>query len=110
MTLPDLSELSEEELAQVAQEAAQRLHDLQHREESVRARLADPEEVRRQIANLLNQATEIQAIIDTPNSDIKANPQVHIIKLARAQKRANANVVRLLRVLAGALESGDLGE
>ena len=59
-------------------------------------------------AALLRQAA-YQAVIDTPNSEIKANPQGHIVSIARQGKRSERALIRLARLVGGLLDSTDTG-
>lgn len=110
MPLPDLTELDEPQLRDLLDAVTARLAQIQGQEQAVRETLLDPVVVAAQIDNLLTQAGHVQGVIDTPNSEIKANPQQHIIVLARAQKRAINNLIRVLRTSAGVLDSDDTGE
>ena len=110
MAVPDISGLTEEELVTLLQQANAELLAKQNSEQAVRETLLDPATVQAQIDNLLGQKDAVQAVIDTPNSDIKANPQQHIMALARAQKRTINNLVRLLKTNAGLLDNAELGE
>ena len=110
MAIPDITGLTEEELVTLLQQANAELRVRQNSEQTVRETLLDPTTVQTQIDNLLTQKDNVQAVIDTPNSEIKTNPQQHIMALARAQKRTINNLVRLLRTNAGLLDSADVGE
>lgn len=59
-------------------------------------------------AALLRQAA-YQAVIDTPNSEIKANPQGHIVSIARQGKRSERALIRLARLVGGLTDSADTG-
>ena len=59
-------------------------------------------------AALARQAA-YQAVIDTPNSEIKANPQGHIVNLARQGKRSERALIRLARLVGGLTQSADTG-
>ena len=59
-------------------------------------------------AALARQAA-YQAVIDTPNSEIKANPQSHIVNLARQGKRSERALIRLARLVGGLTQSADTG-
>ena len=59
-------------------------------------------------AALLRQAA-YQAVIDTPNSEIKANPQGHIVSIARQGKRSERALIRLARLVGGLTGSADTG-
>ena len=59
-------------------------------------------------AALARQAA-YQAVIDTPNSEIKANPQTHIVNLARQGKRSERALIRLARLVGGLTQSADTG-
>lgn len=107
---PDISELTDQELSQLIIEANALLNARRNQEEETRQNLLDPGVVSQQIENLLAQGEVIQQTIDTRNVDIKNDPQLHILALARAQKRVINNLIRLLRTNAGLLESDDVGE
>lgn len=76
-------------------------------------RAANEQVLRDGLANVITAALErqdtSQAVIDTPNSEIKANPQLHIIALARATKRQDRAIIRLARLAGGLLDSSDTG-
>ena len=110
MAVPDISGLTEEELVTLLQNANSALQSKMQTEDEVRRTLLDPVTVQRQIDNLFTQKDSVQAVIDTPNADIKANPQQHIMALARAQKRTINNLVRLLKTNAGVLDNAEIGE
>lgn len=110
MAIPDITGLTEEELVTLLQRANAELLAKQDNERAVRETLLDPATVQTQIDNLLTQKDSVQAVIDTPNSDIKANPQQHIMALARAQKRTINNLIRLLKTNAGVLDNADVGD
>ena len=59
-------------------------------------------------AALARQAA-YQAVIDTPNSEIKANPQSHIVSIARQGKRSERALIRLARLVGGLTDSADTG-
>ena len=59
-------------------------------------------------AALARQA-EYQTIIDTPNSEIKANPQGFIVKAARQGKRAERALIRLCRLVGNLTTTADTG-
>ena len=108
--IPDITGLTEEELAVLLQQANAELQAKQNSEQTVRETLLDPATVQTQIDNLLSQKDSVQAVIDTPNADINSSPAKHIVALARAQKRTINNLVRLLKTNAGLLDSADVGE
>ena len=110
MAVPDISGLTEEELTTLLQQANAALQSKMQTEDEVRRTLLNPETVQNQIDNLLTQNDKVQVVIDTPNSEIKANPQQHIMALARAQKRTINNLVRLLKTNAGVLDNAEIGE
>ena len=110
MAIPDITSLTEEELTTLLQQANALLIALRNQEEETRNNLLDPEVVAQQIENLLTQGEAVQGVIDTPNGEVKANPQLHILALARAQKRTINNLIRVLRTSAGVLDSADTGE
>ena len=110
MAVPDISGLTEEELTTLLQQANAALQSKMQTEDEVRRTLLNPETVQNQIDNLLTQNDKVQVVIDTPNSEIKANPQQHIMALARAQKRTINNLIRVLKTSSGVLDSADLGE
>lgn len=70
-------------------------------------------ELRDGLRNVIDAATDRQAIaqeiIDTPNADIKANPQQHIVRLARVCKRQERAIIRLARIVGGLTDSTDTG-
>ncbi|WP_396935239.1 hypothetical protein [Mycolicibacterium sp.] len=65
------------------------------------------------LQNVLTRAAgyqaDAQAIIDDTNSNINQNPAARIKTLARAQKRAAGDIMRLARLAGGLLDSADTG-
>lgn len=61
------------------------------------------------IAAALERQAQVQAVIDTPNADIRQNPAPHIIALARASKRQERAIIRLARLAGGLLDTADTG-
>ena len=76
-------------------------------------RAANEQALRDGLAAEIDRAIErqdtSQAVIDTPNAEIKANPQLHIIALARATKRQDRAIIRLARLAGNLLDSSDTG-
>ena len=110
MAVPDISGLTEEELVTLLQQANSALQSKMQTEDEVRRTLLNPDTVQKQIDNLLTQKDNIQAVLDTPNSEVNSSPAKHVMSLARAQKRTINNLIRVLKTSAGVLESADLGE
>ena len=108
--IPDISGLTSEELVQLLQEVNIALQQQQQEHDQVRETLLDPVVVQGQINNLLAEIDNIRTVLDTPNAEIKTNPQTHIKAIARAQRRTINNVIRTLRVLSGELDSAEIGE
>ena len=50
-----------------------------------------------------------QAIIDTPNRDIRDNPVPHILSLARICLRQDRDIIRLSRLVGDLTDTDDLG-
>lgn len=77
------------------------------------ARAANEQALRNGLANVITAALErqatSQAVIDTPNSEIKANPQTHVVALARATKRQDRAIIRLARLAGNLVDSVDTG-
>lgn len=61
---------------------------------------ADRLTVRAIITDLQAEKTRAQAVIDTPNSTIKANPAPYVVDVARAAKRIADAAIDLARYVA----------
>lgn len=96
MTLPSIDDLSPDELRALISLASSRLEqdqrDAEQERETIRGSLPDIH------ADLDAEKQRLQAVLDTPNQTIKADPQVQIIRTARATLRAIDAIQSALRL------------
>jgi hypothetical protein len=62
------------------------------------------------VGRALDRQAAMQAIIDTQNSTINANPAQYIKLIARAEKRSASDVLRMARLVGGMTDSADVGD
>ena len=76
-------------------------------------RMASAEELRAGLSDVITRALErqaqVQAVIDTPNSEVNNKPAPYIMTLARASKRQERAIIRLARLAGNILDSTDTG-
>lgn len=94
----DFEGLTREEIVAVMQAASAALAAIDQEEAQAQEALADPDAVRADIALMREWRANVQGVMDTPNGEIKANPQQAIMVLARAQMRTMGATIRTLQL------------
>lgn len=104
MAVPDVSTLTEAELAETARLASERLSAIQNTEQINRDRLLDEAEIRRQITALEAAVVEINTMVGSMQGQSVDKTTLQIVR------RLCQNMLRVLRVMAGALETANVGD
>lgn len=109
MALPDISGLTETELADLARAAANRLAELRNVEQTNRAKLLDRDAVVAELQRLRTQLEQLEQLQAVDDATINADPAFYVKRLGLGLTRTTLNTVRLIRVVGGLLDSTDLG-